>query len=350
MRNILHLTENKETEKIPLSLRPLFLDELVLMQKYAIASWSYYKIDEYEPLSFIFSKASGHGGSEILNVFNNSIFITPLVYWKQELTTIDIYDAVYTAFKTRGKRILSIEDMNRILSKNKSVVSNLFTAFLLMIQKNGLTDIISRGGLKVRLNPPLKMSLFCSITNEVLDHNYINWFRMGLIDRLIIPTWRLTEQQEENIKCYINSSLTKEKMNYKPKVLNYGLNVKIEVNPKLLEPLSKEAKEITDSYFNYYLYLKNRFADKYKRTEEKEEISKQEQKITCESRSKFKPTKLRKYKKLILLTIGKAISEHRKKITEEDVNFICKLSDKYFKLRYNEISGVMVTENKTYER
>lgn len=338
----------KKTKDIPIENKPLFLDDLVNLQKYAIASWSYEKISEYEPISYIFGKPSGHGGSEIMKVFK-SIFETPKVLWKQELTTIDIFRDVYYVYQKEDKRLLYIEDMNRILSKSKTTVNQLFTVFLLMIQKDGLTDVVTEGGRKAQLNPPLNMSLVCSLTNDVLDQNYCYWYRMGLIDRLLIPTWHLTKEQEDTIKSYINYSFKQPKNNYKPQILDYGSNIKVKVNTEFLEPLDREANNITWDYFNYYEYLRHKFRDKYLSKEEKEQKGKDEKRINWEQKSKFKPTRLRKYKKLILLTIGKVISEHRKEVTEKDIDCICELSKKYFNMNYNPINSCF-TDNSTYER
>lgn len=349
MVGLKRLIGNKKEENIPLSIRPLFLDEIVLMQKYAIASWSYDKISKYEPISFLFVAPSGHGKSEILKVFTD-IFITPKVLWKQELTTIDIFRDIYWTYQKEDKRLLYIEDLNRILSKSKTTVNQLFSVLLLVIQKKGLTDVVTDSGRKAELNPPLNMSLIGSLTNDVFDENYLHWFRMGLIDRLLIPTWILTDYQEENIMICIDNSFVDEKENYTPSILDYGSNVKIKIDKELLKPLKKEAYEISYNYFNHYRYLKNRFGEQYRRLKEKESNEREDKRIMNYYRGNFKPTRLRKYKKLVLLTIGKVISEHRKEITKEDVDFICKLSQKYFKLKYNEISGVMVSEDSTYER
>jgi hypothetical protein len=322
---------------------PPFLKDLININIYNIASWS--SIYLHEPISLLHSKPSGHGGSEILKTFNNTVFNVPLMYWKQELTVIDIYSDLYmTQFKVNNKRILFLEDTNRLLGKKNSTVKPIFTAFLLITQSNGLTDIVAQGGLKMHLEPPLMMSLVSVITKDVLDLNFIEWSNIGLIDRLLIPTWKYTDNQQEEICDFLDNKLNyKDTIINKSKKLDFGKNNKLIINnaKELFRPLREEAKIITNAYYGKFEQLSFKsFLVATKNVSKDEKLS---DIIKSSKNNNFsgssKPSFLRKYEKLRLLTLGKVISEGRKEVLSQDVEYICNLSKQYFRLEYNPINN-----------
>jgi hypothetical protein len=146
--------------------------------------------------------------------------------------------------------------------------------------------------------------------------------QIGLLDRFIVVTFSLSEAQESNIIDYYNKLINIPIKNFKINNLNYKIS-NVEVKEDIsLKPLTDLASKMNSILYDKYLqFVESKLSD-----DVKESIK--------DVKNRQKPSKIRYQQKLIMLCMGKVISEGRKELLESDIAEVIRLITKYTSLNF----------------
>lgn len=321
------------------------MDDIIDLIKWAIGSTYLKEYDSYEiePICYMFVAKSGGGKSFSMEQFEKGDkYDSEVVFTEDEWTYVDVFNKIYEQIK-KGKKLMFTKDFSQMIQRMSSTVRRLMGVLLKITERKGLYQIKDKSGL-TRDIVPLKLSFITGITPQTLDKNITNWYDSGLINRLILISWRLNAKQERVIsKHKAEKYASKSKNKYKTDVvkLNYK-KMSVTISKKLCARLESCAIRANQRYFNYYLERNRYFEYLYymKNKKEKDEdkniladflsrgMSEEEMEI-------YRSSYIRLYEKFVTIARGKALTEGREKVSEKDIDEVIRILDKYCNLDFN---------------
>jgi len=334
MNNNINTDKITKSEQKQIVKQFLFMQDLENLIKYNIASTYWDKYVRYEQLSYLFVAGAGKGKSLIINSFYNQKYYSPLYFIQEDFTTMDIAGSIHNKVR-EGFKIMGIPEMNRLETHSKNAVAQSHSCILNITERKGLCQV-KYGKEEVPVNPAIRLGIIGGITPEVFDRHFREWFEMGLLNRFIVMTFTLSDKQENEIINYYNNLINSSIKDVNPIKLCYKkTSVKVDISE--LKPLTNLAEVMNERLYNKYINFLKVNHKKKKKYENSLLDNEDYNEVIKEIKDRQKPSIIRWQQKLIMLCVGKVISEYRKEIIKSDIDEIIRLINKYTSLNFPEV-------------